>query len=166
MQNSEIDLLIDSYKSNTNDEFPHDKMISLSHRNIASTLYLIENEEKLIEAEACYQCSRWWQAYDEYLKSGPKESSYLGTRVRRANGSLVMEWHNRKPAKGLGKGKYYATYIRKGMGNKYPDSTFSKEPEWAKKIGLDIELNYSALRERNKLLAKSKKYILKYLMSL
>lgn len=163
MNGLNVEALIESADNTELESVNLQDILLSSRKNIGSILDLIDLELKHIELEARYHCARWWRAFDENLKKESPDSSYLGTRVRRVNDSLVIEWHIRKPAKGAGKDNYYAKYLKKGSSERYSDRIFDKEPEWAQTLGKEIEDSYEVLRSRSKRLGAMKKSITYYL---
>lgn len=131
--------------------------------NMGQILDVLDYELQIIELEAKIQCDRWWEAFNDNIKSEKPDSSYLATRIRRTNDSIVMEWHIRKVFKGKGAKRYISTYLKKGSEDRYSDLIFKKESGWAQELGKDIENNYTALRKRAKRIGLMKRSITAYI---
>ena len=88
--------------------------------------------------------------------------SYVGTRIRRNNRTLQLEWFKNRTRSDRGASKpkkLFSTYLKKGKGFRYSDQTFKKESQWAQEKIKITEDAYALLRRSTALLTSVKKIL-------
>lgn len=137
---------------------------------VRSTLSAIDVELRVIAMLGQKRADEYWSMNADHRErakvSGDKSQlCYLGTRVRIVGNAVSFEWYRNRtrPAQeGSDRSQVFSTYIKKGKGNRYPDSFFAREPEWAKKLIRETEDAYEPLRKRVALLTTLRKRLNEY----
>lgn len=135
-----------------------------SEEFIRTAKTMLEHELLVTAVDARVQADYYWEANESARESGnAAELSFLGTRVRFVRGTLQLEWFRNRTRPDEGKGKQvYSTYIKKGLGHRYSDSLYKKEPAWAREAIKTVEDRYELLRKRAAILSALKKNIRDY----
>lgn len=134
---------------------------TLSHEEIVANIpfktigELIDYELDQIVQEATDWADWFWEFAREYRTEDGVYSKF-GTRVRKHNGGFQAVWftNTRYIDKNTGHGKTRSTQLKKGLGFKYPKSTFKSAFDWEYDLCIRVENKYSQLRKRYDYLSK------------
>lgn len=138
---------------------------------VQATLSAIDVELRVIAMLGQKRADEYWSMNADHRERAKKTGDtsqlcYLGTRVRIIGNAVSFEWYRNRtrPADEESNRplRVFSTYIKKGKGNRYPDSFFAREPVWAKDLIRETEDAYEPLRKRVVLLTTLRKRLNEY----